>query len=41
MFQEAQQNIMRLNQSRLNALSELKAARTRIAELGIIHAPGF
>lgn len=34
MFQDAQQNIMRLNQSRLNALTELKAARKRIADLG-------
>lgn len=34
LFQEAQQNILRLNQSRLKALSELKAARERINELG-------
>lgn len=33
MFQEAQQNILRLNESRLNALSELKAARKRISDL--------
>jgi hypothetical protein len=32
---QAQQNILELNKSRLNALEELKAARMRIAELGM------
>lgn len=41
MFQESQNNIMRLNQSRLNALAELKSARQRIADLGrpVNHTP--
>lgn len=41
MFREAQNNIMRLNQSRLKALEELKTARSRITELGealIVHS---
>lgn len=39
LFREAQSNIMRLNQSRLKALEELKTARSRITELGEAAVP--
>lgn len=36
MFHDAQRNILELNKSRLMALDELKQAKERISELGVL-----